>query len=296
MPRHDQAPPGADHDSHDRLLMVRLASDDITRAERPAAEALRSACDECAALIDDVRRIARVTAILPAPRRPRDFRLSAEEARQARGSVLRRFMERLSAPGMGVLQPLGAAAVAIGFVMVVVGMGLPAMGGASPASNHAFDASPGAAASAQDQAAAEGAGRPSAGAPGAEADPDGFGGMQPVQERPSSRPGITRSGSEAPAAGGNSDGTDQPEPAASGPASGPPELAGGQAEPGASAEVRDAGVRAADEREERLARVQSGTPAGAGLVSLGLLLGLSGLLVLILRVVSLRTGRDPSIR
>ena len=89
---------------------------------------------------------------------------------------------------------------------------------------------------------------------------------------------------------------DQPEPAASGPASGPPELAGGQAEPGASAEVRDAGVRAADEREERLARVQSGSPAGAGLVSLGLLLGLSGLLVLILRVVSLRTGRDPSIR
>lgn len=294
MPRHDQAPPGADHDSHDRLLMVRLASDDIPRAERPAADALRSACAECAALIDDVRRISRSTATLPAPRRPRDFRLTAEQARQARGSILRRFMERLSAPRMGVLQPLGAAAVAIGFVLVVVGMGLPGMVG-SPASQFAVDSSPGAAASPPELGAAESAGRPSAAAPGAEAAPDQFGGTPSMQEEPSSRPGITRGGSDAPVAGGNSDGTDQPQPAASAPASGPTEVAGGQAEPRASAAPRDAGVRAPVE-PERLALTQSGTPAGAGLVSLGLLLGLTGLLVLILRVVSLRTGRDPSIR
>ena len=38
MPRHDQSPPGADHQSHDRLLVVRLASDDLSREERQAAE------------------------------------------------------------------------------------------------------------------------------------------------------------------------------------------------------------------------------------------------------------------
>jgi hypothetical protein len=50
------------------------------------------------------------------------------------------------------------------------------------------------------------------------------------------------------------------------------------------------------EDRDRPARVQTGTPAGAGLVTLGLLLGLTGLLVLTLRMLSLRIRRHGAIR
>lgn len=296
MPRHAQAPFGADHDDHDRLLVVRLASDDLSREERPAAESLRATCAQCAALVDDVRRISLATARLPLPRRPRDFRLTATQARQARGSILRRLMERLSAPGLGVLQPLGAAAVAIGFVLVVVGMGLPAMGGGSPAALesdvHSANATPGSA-TVPDAAPPEGADDPGTAAGGAE--PGGFGGGPPTREQPSARTSVTGGGAEAPAGNDEPGSTARPEPAASGSAAGPTLVTGGQVEPAASAAPREETVVEAGD-PERLAQAQTGTPAGAGLVTLGLLLGLSGLLVLTLRVLSLRMGRDPAIR
>ncbi|MDQ3553067.1 MAG: hypothetical protein M3395_01450 [Chloroflexota bacterium] len=305
MPRHVQAPFGADHDDHDRLLMVRLAADDLSRDERPAAESVRTSCAQCAALADDVRRISLATARLPVPRRPRDFRLTATQARQARGSILRRLMERLSAPGLGVLQPLGAAAVAIGFVLVVVGMGLPAMGGASPQALdydvHSANASPASASSPDAAVPDDGADDRGTAAPAAGAESDGFGGGPPTREEPSSRTHISGGGVEAPAGNDEPAGTAdlestaRPEPAASDSASEPTLVTGGQAEPAASAAPReDTVVEAGD--PEHLAQAQTGTPAGAGLVTLGLLLGLSGLLVLTLRVLSVRMGRDPAIR
>ncbi len=298
MPRHAQAPFGADHDDHDRLLVVRLASDDLSREERPAAESLRATCAQCAALVDDVRRISLATARLPLPRRPRDFRLTATQARQARGSMLRRLMERLSAPGLGVLQPLGAAAVAIGFVLVVVGMGLPGMGGGSPAALesdvHSANATP-ASATVPDAAPPEGADDPGTAAPAGGAEPGGFGGGPPTREQPSARTSVTGGGVEAPAGNGEPESTGPAEPAASGTAPGPTLVTRGQVEPPASAAPREAAVVEAGD-PERQAQVQTGAPAGAGLVTLGLLLGLSGLLVLTLRVLSLRLGRDPAIR
>jgi len=162
MPRHDHSPPGADHQSHERLLLIRLAADDLSSAERPAAEALRAGCAECADLARDVDMIAHATARLPAPSRPRDFRMSPEQARMAHGTFIGRILERLAAPRLGILQPLGAAAVAIGFVLVVVGLGLPGMGGASsavqaPGVYSAADPSPAMHLTGSDAAPAEGA-------------------------------------------------------------------------------------------------------------------------------------------
>ena len=298
MPRHAQAPFGADHDDHDRLLVVRLASDDLSREERPAAESLRATCAQCAALVDDVRRISLATARLPLPRRPRDFRLTATQARQARGSILRRLMERLSAPGLGVLQPLGAAAVAIGFVLVVVGMGLPAMGGGSPAALesdvHSANVTPGSA-TVPDAAPPEGADDPGTAAPAGGAEPGGFGGGPPTREQPSARTSVTGGGAEAPAGNDEPGSAARPEPAASGSAAGPTLVRGGHVDPRASAAPRGDTVVEAEDRD-RPARVQTGTPAGAGLVTLGLLLGLTGLLVLTLRVLSLRIRRHGAIR
>lgn len=299
MPRHDQAHLGADHDVHDRLLVVRLASDELSADELQAAESLRATCTRCAALVDEVRRIALATARLPLPRRPRDFRLTPAQARQTRGSILRRLMERLSAPGLGVLQPLGAAAVAIGFVLVVVGMGLPATGGGSPAALEydvrSANATPGSATEPDAVAPGEGMEDGGTAAPAGGAEPGGVGGVRPTRAKPSTRTVITRGGVEAPAGNDEPGSTAQPEPAASGKTPEPTLVTGGQVDPRASAAPREDTVVEAEDRE-RPAQVQTGTPAGAGLVTLGLLLGLTGLLVLTLRVLSLRIRRHGAIR
>lgn len=289
MHRPQQPPPGVDHQTHDRLLLVRLACDDISHDERRAAEALSAACRDCAALVRDIQLISRATARLPGPRRTRDFRLSPEQARRARGSLLTGIMERLSAPGLGILQPLGAAAVAIGFVLVVVGMGLPSMGGASQGGEAAevysdFQPSPASAVD-PDSAPAESApaAAPAEGAPAAEATDSSMGPAEgaaaslevgdPV-EGTAARP----LGSEPPRAAGA-----------------PSAVAGGALDtaaspPGAEVSAGDVGERLTSSERD------SGTPAGAGIVTLGLLLGVTGLLVIILRVLAQRVSRDPTMR
>ena len=51
---------------------------------------------------------------LVAPSRPRDFRLTTEDAERLRGSAVTRLLHRLGGPGLKVLQPLAGAAMAIG--------------------------------------------------------------------------------------------------------------------------------------------------------------------------------------
>lgn len=301
MPRHDQSPHGADHRSHDRLLMVRFASDDLAQEELPIARSLVARCEECSLLAADVRGISLATASLAAPRRPRDFRLSQEAARQARGSIVRRLMERLSAPRLALLQPLGAAAVAIGFVLVVVGMGLPAMGGAASVAEKsttysAANESP--AAASPDQAApAEGAAVPSTAAPIGAPEPDPF--STPRALGGASPEGGTGIGSDAESGQGSGDSAGEPDGREApegepGKGSGPT-VAGGGLEPVSSAAPDEVAVAEPLEGDPST-RGGSDTPAGSGLVVLGLLLGLTGMLVIILRVLSLRTRRDPTIR
>ncbi|MBA2275379.1 MAG: hypothetical protein H0W00_01600 [Chloroflexi bacterium] len=296
MPRFDQSPNGADHQSHDRLSVVSLAFGDLPAQERPAAQALRDTCFECAALADEVRLISLAMAQLPAPRRSRDFRLTQEQMQGARGSILRRLLEQLSAPRLGILQPLGAAAMAIGFVFVVVGMGFPGVSG-GPTSRDAevysaaqpsASADHGRAETVDDTPLPEVAGADST--PGAAAAPvagaaspdGGTEGSKDPQSGVDSGDGTAAPGTEAPGSGeepsgGTSAQVDPDRP--SGPAD--PDLPFG--EPGVDA-------------DDRLGRVESGTPAGAGMVALGLLLGLVGLVAIILRVLSQRITRDPTTR
>ena len=62
--------------------------DDSYPAEQPEARQLVETCNDCAALATDVRLIAASMQRLPQPRRPRDFRLTAEQAQRARGSAV----------------------------------------------------------------------------------------------------------------------------------------------------------------------------------------------------------------
>jgi hypothetical protein len=306
MPRLDQSPNGADHQSHDRLSVVSLAFGDLPAQERPAAQALRDSCAECAALVDEVRLISVATAQLPALRLPRDFRLTQEQMRARHGSIMRRLLERLSAPRLGILQPLGAAAVAIGFVLVVVGMGLPGMSGGptsvdaevySAAQPSATAGDAGGVPNVDDTPLPEVAGAESTPGIGAApvmggASPDGSEGSKDPRFGVDSGDGTAAPGMEAP--GTAASGTEAPgsgeEPSGGTSAQVDPDRPAGSVDP----DVADG--EPVLEADDGSGRAAGGTPAGAGMVALGLLLGLVGLVAIILRVLSQRITRDPTTR
>jgi hypothetical protein len=111
----------SEHDRHDRVLLARFAAGDAYPSEQTEAQKLVDGCAECAALATDIRLIAARTADLPQVTRPRDFRISPEQADKLRGSWFDRVMRNFASPGWGVARPLAGAAMAIGLALVVVG-------------------------------------------------------------------------------------------------------------------------------------------------------------------------------
>ncbi len=101
------------HPAHDSYLIAQLAADDLTGPDREFAERLVAACPRCADLLADLRAIASATADLPAPVRPRDFRLTPADAARLR-SRWRRWLGGLAEPRFSFAQPLGAALATIG--------------------------------------------------------------------------------------------------------------------------------------------------------------------------------------
>ncbi len=69
-----------DHAAHDQELVAAYAAGDAAGADLETATALVASCAECAALHHDLRLIAAALPALPAPVRPRDFRLTPGQA------------------------------------------------------------------------------------------------------------------------------------------------------------------------------------------------------------------------
>ena len=111
--------------------MVRFAThdDELQSDELDRARSLLATCPDCRALASDVMTIANATAASQVPSRPRDFRISPEQAAALRGSTWRRFLRWLAAPGGAMLRPLAGTAVAIGLVLVLVGGTVPGISG-----------------------------------------------------------------------------------------------------------------------------------------------------------------------
>jgi hypothetical protein len=84
--------PTSDHAGHDRWLVVRWITDpaDLTPTETTAARALLTGCADCASLASDLEIISRATLSSVVPSRPRDFRITPEQAASAQGGVLDR--------------------------------------------------------------------------------------------------------------------------------------------------------------------------------------------------------------
>jgi hypothetical protein len=111
----------SEHDRHDPVLVARYAAGDAYESEIFVAKDLVDNCDGCASLAADIRLISAKTAALPAATRPRDFRITPEQAEKLRGSWFDRLLRGFSTPGWSVVRPVAAASLAIGMVLIVVG-------------------------------------------------------------------------------------------------------------------------------------------------------------------------------
>ncbi len=104
---------------HDETLIARLAADDLDERETADARAQIAGCPACAALDADLRSIIAATAALPAPRRTRDFQLTAADAARLRRTGWRRLLGRFGDPRLAVTRPLAAGFVALGIAGLV---------------------------------------------------------------------------------------------------------------------------------------------------------------------------------
>ncbi len=124
------------HESHDLLLVAAFAADDASPADRERALTLLETCTDCAILAADIRAIVSATAVLPAPVRRRDFRLTEADAARIRPAGWRRALRSLAGPRLAFTRPLAAGLTTLGLVGVIVtsvpmGMFSGATGGAA---------------------------------------------------------------------------------------------------------------------------------------------------------------------
>ncbi len=106
------------HATHDELLLARFYGGDVDEPEREKALDQIASCSECADFFADLGSIARATAALPVPARPRDFTLTEADAKRLRRSGLGRVSEWLYS-SRGVARSMVAVGVA-GFMVVGV--------------------------------------------------------------------------------------------------------------------------------------------------------------------------------
>lgn len=258
---------------HDEYLIARLAAGELDGREAESARALVAQCIACAELLSDLVAISTATAALPAPRRTRDFRVTAGEAARLRRTGWRRLVALFGQPRFTFTRPLAIGLAALGIAGLILGS-LPSGFGAGSAAAPAIgnndllpQAAPASGSTSGTGSSLSGGAAPSA-APSA-APAAGEGVNPPYRTAASPAPVPDQAGSGAPKASGDKS-------SEFGPVSTPPtttsQPAGAtESQSGSSLAARDAGA--------------SGPPT-LTVLSLGLLL--AGLLVATLRVVARR--------
>jgi hypothetical protein len=100
--------PDSAHETHDRELIAAYAAGDAAADRLDDATAMVASCGGCAQLHRDLRSIAQAVHELPAPVRPRDFRITGEQATTLRPRGFRAFLAALSGPRFSFASPIGA--------------------------------------------------------------------------------------------------------------------------------------------------------------------------------------------
>ncbi len=126
-------PAPAAHATHDPLAIAAYAAGDATGGELTAASALVATCEACAALHHDLRAIALALPATTAPApRPRDFRLTPDQAASLTPTGWRRLLAPFAGPSFGFAKPLGTGLATLGLtgILVAGASGIP-LGGAT---------------------------------------------------------------------------------------------------------------------------------------------------------------------
>ncbi|HSL32000.1 MAG TPA: hypothetical protein VK871_00045 [Candidatus Limnocylindrales bacterium] len=127
------------HDRHDPLLVASFAAGDLVGTERDLAASFVDACADCRAIHDDLLSIARATAALPAAARPRDFRISPEQAARLRPKGWRGLVAAFASPRLALTRQLGVGLTTLGLAGLLVSalpsfpLGMASSAGAPPA-------------------------------------------------------------------------------------------------------------------------------------------------------------------
>jgi hypothetical protein len=103
------------HRQHDQLAIA--AATDRGAFLGPAF----AACPDCATLHGDLRTLLAALASATVPGRPRDYRLTAEDARRLRPSGWRRWWQAVATPLESIGRPVGIALTTLGVVGLLVG-------------------------------------------------------------------------------------------------------------------------------------------------------------------------------
>jgi hypothetical protein len=109
VPDHTPSAAAPDH----AALIVALDAGDLAGDERDLAAALAGSCSGCASLLADLALLRAATALLPAPPRSRDFRLTDADAERLRPSPWRRLVAWMGAP-RSTVRPLAGGLAALG--------------------------------------------------------------------------------------------------------------------------------------------------------------------------------------
>ncbi|HYH92211.1 MAG TPA: hypothetical protein VD763_03545 [Candidatus Saccharimonadales bacterium] len=112
------------HAAHDLLAIAELADqrpDDLSPEVRRRAEAQLAECLDCADLHADLLALAAAAPTAAIPRRPRDFRLTEDDAARLGSRGWRRFLAGFGSPRDAVSRPLAIGLTTLGLVGILVG-------------------------------------------------------------------------------------------------------------------------------------------------------------------------------
>ena len=112
------------HAAHDVVLIAALAdqrADTLAASDRARATELVATCSDCAALHADLLALAAALPASATPPRPRDFRLSPDDAARLRPAGWRRFFGGIGSPRDTITRPLALGLTTLGLVGLLVG-------------------------------------------------------------------------------------------------------------------------------------------------------------------------------
>jgi hypothetical protein len=125
----------AAHARHDTSIVAALAARDVdsSDAEAQAARDQVASCDACADVLADIVTLQTALPESATPRRPRDFRLTPDDAHRLRRSGWRRFLGQIGSPRDGFSRPLAIGLTTLGLAGVLLASLSTVIGGAGGA-------------------------------------------------------------------------------------------------------------------------------------------------------------------